>query len=325
MATIVEMINPLTGLPEQVDKLDHTAQEIDDAVDLAPQISNPNLLDNWYFGNPVNQRGQASYTGVGYGIDRWYGSSLASITLESDGVLFVKRGDGTPVITTPLEKERFVNGYYTISFCYYVDNKLELLKDTFYLTVGDTIDTNNLNVGGSWYADFYAGSQELSNGIYQLRFYNPSGAIGDSCKLVAIKLELGYQQTLAHQDENGNWVLNEIPDYSEQLRRCQRYFWRSWTGDKNTNNSILGVVFGTNNRITGFDYPVEMRTKPSITVYGLTGAGKVTDWVSDTDYSPAYPSYWDTQRCVTLACDGAGLSNDNRVYYFIEANAEFLD
>ena len=32
MATIVEMINPLTGLPEQVDKLDHTAQEIDDAV-----------------------------------------------------------------------------------------------------------------------------------------------------------------------------------------------------------------------------------------------------------------------------------------------------
>ena len=54
MATIVEMINPLTGLPEQVDKLDHTAQEIDDAVDLAPQLSNPNLLDNWYFVNPVN-------------------------------------------------------------------------------------------------------------------------------------------------------------------------------------------------------------------------------------------------------------------------------
>ena len=32
MATIVEMINPLTGLPEQVDQLDHSAQEIDDAV-----------------------------------------------------------------------------------------------------------------------------------------------------------------------------------------------------------------------------------------------------------------------------------------------------
>ena len=71
MATIVEMINPLTGLPEQVDKLDHTAQEIDDAVGLAPQLSNPNLLDNWYFGNPVNQRGQTEYNTMSYAIDRW--------------------------------------------------------------------------------------------------------------------------------------------------------------------------------------------------------------------------------------------------------------
>ena len=32
---------------------------------------NPNLLDNWYFGNPVNQRGQTEYTGGGYTVDRW--------------------------------------------------------------------------------------------------------------------------------------------------------------------------------------------------------------------------------------------------------------
>ena len=42
--------------------------------------------------------------------------------------------------------------------------------------------------------------------------------------LKAIKLELGSQQTLAHQDADGNWVLNEIPGYGEQLARCQRYF-----------------------------------------------------------------------------------------------------
>ena len=297
-------------------------EAFDGMVRVVYQLVNPNLLDNWYFPNPVNQRGQTSYTGAEYWIDRWCGSSLASITLESDGVLLIKRENGTPNINTLLEKERFVNGYYTISFCYYVDNKLELSKDTFYLTVGDTIDTNNINVGGSWYADFYASSQDVSNGIYRLRFYNPSGAIGDSCKLIAIKLELGSQQTLAHQDENGNWVLNEIPDYGEQLRRCQRYFWRSWTGERDVQNSILGVVFGNNHRITGFDYPAEMRTKPSITVYGLTGSDKVTEFASDADYGPASPAYWDTQRCVALACDGAGLSNDNRVYYFIEANAE---
>ena len=37
---------------------------------------------------------------------------------------------------------------------------------------------------------------------------------------IAAKLELGSQQTLAHQDEDGNWVLNEIPNYNEQLLRC---------------------------------------------------------------------------------------------------------
>ena len=41
---------------------------------------------------------------------------------------------------------------------------------------------------------------------------------------VAMKLELGSQQTLAHQNADGNWVLNEIPDYGEQLAKCQRYF-----------------------------------------------------------------------------------------------------
>ena len=74
MATVVSITNPITGAVEQVDKLDHTAQQIDDAVALAPQLSNPNLLDNWYFGNPVNQRGQTEYnTGVPtiYTIDRW--------------------------------------------------------------------------------------------------------------------------------------------------------------------------------------------------------------------------------------------------------------
>ena len=31
---------------------------------------NPNLLDNWYFGRPVNQRGQTEYSGDKYTVDR---------------------------------------------------------------------------------------------------------------------------------------------------------------------------------------------------------------------------------------------------------------
>ena len=45
---------------------------------------------------------------------------------------------------------------------------------------------------------------------------------GKSADVLAVKVELGSTQTLAHQ-ENGVWVLNEIPDYGEQLARCQGY------------------------------------------------------------------------------------------------------
>ena len=53
-----------------------------------------------------------------------------------------------------------------------------------------------------------------------------------SYKLVAIKLEVGDTQTLAHQNEYGEWVLNEIPDYAEELWKCQRYFQLFSSADK---------------------------------------------------------------------------------------------
>ena len=71
----------------------------------------------------------------------------------------------------------------------------------------------------------------------------------------AAKLELGSQQTLAHQ-ENGVWVLNEIPDYGEQLRRCQRYFVHPFFA--------LGVRSTGSYFTCGERYPVDMRTTPSL-------------------------------------------------------------
>lgn len=176
MATIVEMINPLTGLPEQVDKLGHTAQEIDDAVDLAPQLSNPNLLDNWYFGNPVNQRNvSGTIDAVGYFLDRWKLVS-GSVTIGSNGIT--------------------LNG--TIA---------QILETA----VGTDVTASALTTEGVVVASYDNNSKTVS-------------LTGTGQTFVAAKLELGSQQTLAHQDADGNWVLNEIPDYGEQLRRCQRYF-----------------------------------------------------------------------------------------------------
>ena len=54
----------------------------------------------------------------------------------------------------------------------------------------------------------------------RLAFRIPSNLdISDSEVFIAAKVEIGKTQTLAHQ-ENGAWVLNEIPNYWEQLYRC---------------------------------------------------------------------------------------------------------
>ena len=89
--------------------------------------SNPNLLDNWYFADPVNQRGQTEYAGAVYSIDRWYvggdpGTSH-KILLNSSGLVLettsaihqkleTKLKDGTVVTYSAL----IDNDIYTTTF-----------------------------------------------------------------------------------------------------------------------------------------------------------------------------------------------------------------
>jgi hypothetical protein len=44
----------------------------------------------------------------------------------------------------------------------------------------------------------------------------PNGSV----TVQAMKAEVGNVQTLAHQDADGNWVLNEIPNYHEEFLKC---------------------------------------------------------------------------------------------------------
>ena len=49
--------------------------------------SNPNLLDNWYFADPVNQRGQTSYENTTYTIDRWLATGNGqTVSLTDEGL-----------------------------------------------------------------------------------------------------------------------------------------------------------------------------------------------------------------------------------------------
>ena len=285
MATVVSITNPVTGAVEQVDKLDATAQQIDDAVSLAPQISNPNLLDNWYFANPVNQRGQTEYTAAGYTIDRWlqgFDGTLTS-TLTDDGIKIAAGNDGTYKNFEQILSYVPTNTTFTLSFL--VDNFASISQiytgfSASQFDIRDNLITCTFKTGGSISGRKLIGIQVKP---------------GKTATIKAAKLELGSQQTLAHQNTDGNWVLNEIPDYGEQLARCQRYLFTPTTQTDSIYNLAIGVGTSTTTIAFFLPLPTTMRAKSSITFSGLHAVNEINSMLAITkvsNYGQVYNGVW---------------------------------
>ena len=226
--------------------------------------TNPNLLDNWYFGRLVNQKkGYYIPAGVKYNTLSW---TEAGTTDKAYPVIGYIGQD--PLITVNgtnyiVGKSLQVPGYCTAG--YTVDRWRTGYDGTFTVNVSDigvslvsgndgswknfseTIETNKLIVGRTYtfsflaevnggvrqvYISDYGSVFDGDKGLYTLTFvakettrnqdFGIQTNVGKTSIPIAAKLELGDTQTLAHK-ENGVWVLNEIPDFGEQLRRCQRF------------------------------------------------------------------------------------------------------
>ena len=203
--------------------------------------SNPNLLDNWYFGNPVNQRGMTEYdcreaSGM-YTIDRWKFIDSGKLTV-CDGYISIEEANWG--IDQLFETPKAEDVFYTAS----------MLIRNFKLVAGP--GNGGMTLNGDWLTREelaeIAGSEWTlisrtvlgSNGKSNTSPIFTDGNDGRkySFDLKAAKLELGTQQTLAHQDADGVWQLNEIPDYGEQLARCQRYFQLYSTADNRPSKAV---------------------------------------------------------------------------------------
>lgn len=268
MATVVSITNPITGAVEQVDKLDHTAQQIDDAVALFPQLSNPNLLDNPNFA--VNQRGTTSVPGspAAYIVDRWntYGYAAATVSVLENGHISMSGGNasGGSSLRQIFEKT-LPAGTYTLSAKVVacenpnangVFGMLNMRKGT--ATVGDSAYIKGAGVISKTFTVADGAVDGISIGVVS------SGTV----EFEYVKLELGTQQTLAHQDENGNWQLNEIPNYGEQLAGCQ-YF-----NVKDIHRTIVGGLnYAGDSLAIPVKFPRKMRAVPSIKIKQVTVIG----------------------------------------------------
>lgn len=250
---------------ENLQDLTDAVQEQGEALET---MYNPNLLDNWYFGNPVNQRGQTSYTGAGYTIDRWlvqtpWGTSIETVTVEGG---CVKLASGTmPSYPTSYGKWQQI-----------IEDKAALVGKvvTAAIFVESVVPGNGSGVafGFGNSGDLIAGMEVNipTPGVYAKtitwtedldRIYVRVGrdtTTPAKATIKAIKLELGSQQTLAHQ-KDGVWVLNEIPRFSDQLAACQRYLIpiNNWTRVRASYYSANALYFTV-------PIPSTMRTTPAI-------------------------------------------------------------
>lgn len=238
---------------------------------------NPNLLRNWYFPRPVNQRDvSGTISTAGYFLDGWKLVSGA-VTIGTDGITL--NGTMTQVL------EHAPAGTVTASVLTPEGvGKVVPVYDS-------TAKTFTITAAGK--------------------------------KLLAAKLELGSVQTLAHQDSSGAWVFNEIPDYAEQLRRCQRYL---YVQKANTRVNASGVLTtGKTTIFFGVTVPVPMRALPALLVapsvvqVRTTAGGNVDPVVSSVSvYAQSSFDAMITLRAATETFNADGYTNNTPLSLFVE-------
>lgn len=225
---------------------------------------NPNLLDNWFFGNPVDQRnGYYIPAGVKYNTLSWTEAGTTDkaypvigyigqdplITVNGTNYIVGKSAQVPGYCTAGYTVDRWRTGYdgtFTVNVS---DTGVSLVSgnDGSWKNFYETIETSKLIVGRTYtfsflaednggvrqvYISDYGSVFDGDKGLYTITFvakettqnqdFGIQTNVGKTSIPLAAKLELGDTQTLAHKDSSGNWVLNEIPDFGEQLRRCQR-------------------------------------------------------------------------------------------------------
>jgi len=210
---------------------------------IEPITTNPNLLDNPWF--TVNQRGQSSYGANVYSVDRWKRSSdlanTGTITVNSGGVnVTLGTGNTRASLVQKIEDDSFLNGR-EITLSVKVGNNIYSTTGTW----SSTTRTSNVPIDTNIDVTY-------GQGIVIVSFKS------DTSNIRAIKLEIGSTSTLH---------LDTAPDYTTELLKCERFFWRM-----DMPLSGCNIAFGYANNATNFyapfNTPIPMRATPTLTYSG---------------------------------------------------------
>lgn len=208
---------------------------------------NDNLIDNWDFTNPINQKGVTTgNTEWSIMFDRWkqFGGQW---TLTSQG-LQMKLKEGSSYWSFLQQSVVNVDSLAekTATFSILIDRKL--YYETFVLkkddNVGFTMPLNTFE-----HVNIHLDS---STNILEVQYYGATA----TRTIQAIKLELGYKQTLARKTDTGYEQL-EHADPMIELLKCQRYSYVCY----NVNSCYPASMNGTAG-IASVNTPVKMVKVP---------------------------------------------------------------
>ena len=169
-----------------------------------------NLLDNSDFRNPVNQRGNISYDGPGYNIDRWNKDSNGVITVNDGYITHVASDNGFYQIL-PVEKLKQISGKVcTIAVMAKANSSGSKLR----IGVGSGGGYLDFNLTSDW-------SYLIRTYTYDFENYpSRNNVVLRSVGNVSIKYVALYE---------GEYTAETLPEYmpkgyAHELMECKRYF-----------------------------------------------------------------------------------------------------
>lgn len=182
------------------------------------QITGTNILDNWYFVNPINRNG-FTFTGMQDTrsevlFDRWFGSG-GEFELDGENglsVIYDSRTECNKLSIYQIIKYNYPMGIYTISAL--VDGELYAATFTDF-SVG--VEYTSEYVNGIGFSMRHNSDGTMTIGVHSIND-------GESRYIKAVKCELGSVQTLAYMDEGDNWLLiDPPPNYESEYVKCVQY------------------------------------------------------------------------------------------------------
>ena len=198
-----------------------------------------NLLDNSDFRNPVNQRGQTSYSGIwAYSIDRWATwrntSNPGTVSVVSGGITV-----SFPGMVAQRIESKYIDSSKIYTFAAMTGDGLLVLSGKITSTTTGTTNANN-----GIYFNYLPNS-----GLYQFML----SAATSASKFVWAAL---YE---------GSYTADTLPPYvpkgyAAELAECQRYYQiiRLYR--------YLSALYDNEYRYYGYSLPVKMRVKPAVTI-----------------------------------------------------------